>query len=857
MEFRQKSLRWSDRDPCKGGRVSLSMLEPLEPRRLCSNTPILVTNSNDSSLVPPPGSLRQAIITANNMPGPDTIIFNLFGTNTGAHAITLVATLPEITEAVFIDGLSEGGEGYNGQPLIRLDGPFTGGSDPKVGLFFKDVFDSTVGGLAITGFDYGVEYDNSNKTGITNNTFAGNYVGLSTNGSTSIPNRSGGVLIHNSDGNVITHNLISGNGGAGLAIDHGSGNIVTGNFIGTNVSGTNSVGNQGAGIYLSNGSTNNQIGSNGDGVDDTAERNLISGNTGAGVVVTGPTSIGNSIRGNSIHANTGIGIDLGNDGVTPNANNAPLGPNLSQNYPVISTVSGGLLATLISGSLNSLPNTTFTLDFYASAVPNASLYGDGQRWLGHSSANTNAAGNATFTISLPASIDVGDWITATATDSNGNTSEFSQARQANIAVITLTSGNSAVIKKDADGIHADITANGAMTQWRIADVSTFAIIGGNGDDILTVDFSNGNPIPLAGLRFDGGAGSNTLAFIGTSDNDNLTASPAGLAFSNAIFGNIPIICANIQSLQFHGGSGGNDSINLAAVAYILDADTPTGIPNMTVTVGPTAIAMFNTEQHLARLVLNGGAANLSATRHSMYLNGLSIVNNGRLDIANCFLCLNNTATSFATAKTYLDAAYNLQGSTNPNAPYAGDYNGLSGITSSIAKTSYANDMVVGLGYYDGALQDPNNPDSAGQIIGPNSNSGHGTGIPLDQILIRPTLTGDFNGDGVVNSYDISLFNSYGLFNNGPTSLGWQAGDLNGDGVVNVKDITVFNTVGNFNSGQFALATPDAKIASIPLQNAIPKKGAARHRRSPQAHSACAQVSRAFTALTRIQRTMMN
>ncbi len=347
---------------------------------------------------------------------------------------------------------------------------------------------------------------------------------------------------------------------------------------------------------------------------------------------------------------------------------------------------------------------------------------------------------------------------------------------------------------------------------------TFSTIAGDtGNDTLTLDFSNGNPLPASGLTFDGGAGINTLAIIGTPGNDTLTANGTALLFTGGTFSNIPLTTANVKSLQFKGGSGGADSINLTGGTYKIDADTPTGTPNVSVTVGPTAVATFDTDQHLANLTLDGGSASLSSVRHSMTLNGLSIVSGGLLDIANSFLYINNTALPLATVKSYLDAAYNLNGPANPNTPLAGDYAGLSGITSSLAKTSYADDLVIGIGFYDGALQDPINPDSVGQLLGPDSDSGHGTGIPLNQILIRPTLTGDLNGDGVVNAYDVSLFNSYGLFNSDPTPLGWQAGDLNGDGLVNAKDVTIFNTVGNFNQPPLPVPTPikaAAKTATV-------------------------------------------
>ena len=95
-------------------------------------------------------------------------------------------------------------------------------------------------------------------------------------------------------------------------------------------------------------------------------------------------------------------------------------------------------------------------------------------------------------------------------------------------------------------------------------------------------------------------------------------------------------------------------------------------------------------------------------------------------------------------------------------------------------------------------------------------------------------------DEVVNSYDVSLFNTYGLFNNGPTALGWQAGDLNGDGVVNVKDVTVFNSVGNFNQPPFPVPVPAVKVATASFAG-------------PSVSAGGGKVATAVTAKTRVAR----
>ncbi len=390
--------------------------------------------------------------------------------------------------------------------------------------------------------------------------------------------------------------------------------------------------------------------------------------------------------------------------------------------------------------------------------------------------------------------------------------------------------NTFYVRKDTDGVNLDVWQNSATpgsglpTQKVLfAGLSTLSITGNAGNDSLTLDFSNGNPFPTSvPVSFDGLGGVNSLTIVGTTGDDTLTAGLSMLSFASSAFvGSIPINITKLQSIQFHGGGGGSDRINVTGGSFNIDADTTTGTPNVSVTVQSAGIATFNSDQHLANLTINGGTALFGAAAHyNMNVKGLSITGNGLFDITNSYLYVDNTVTPFATIKQYMDAGYNLHGATNPNGPFhAGDYNGRGGITSSLAKASYTvGDLIIGVGYYDGSLQNANNPDSVGQILGPNSNSGHGTGILNSQILIRPTLTGDLNGDGVVNSYDVNLFNSYGLFNNGPTSLGWQAGDLNGDGVVDSKDVTIYNTVGNFNTGSFpsiALASVTPSIATAP------------------------------------------
>jgi hypothetical protein len=265
-----------------------------------------------------------------------------------------------------------------------------------------------------------------------NNIVAGNYMGTNPSGATGLGNGQTGIYLFGAQGTVISANVVSGNGQSGITIDGTfptNNTTVIGNLIGTDASGTVAVPNAGPGIQIINGAANNTVG----GVPPGAG-NTISSNSGAGVEVLGAASVGNQIRGNSIYANGALGIDLGGDGVTLNHIGAEPGPNNFQNYPIVNAARHGP-TTRVVGMLNGLANTTYTLAFYASTSADPSGYGQGQRYLGSSQVTTDGSGNAifdsnSFVTPLGAGLQT-EFITATATDSTGNTSEFSAAVLAN------------------------------------------------------------------------------------------------------------------------------------------------------------------------------------------------------------------------------------------------------------------------------------------------------------------------------------------------------------------------------------------------------------------------------------------
>jgi hypothetical protein len=206
-----------------------------------------------------------------------------------------------------------------------------------------------------------------------------------------------------------------------------SGASIYGNFIGLNAAGTGPLGNHGNGVDIAN-ATLAKVGGNLAG-----SGNVIAFNSGRGINVQGTLAQRNSFHRNSIYKNGSLGIDLGGNGVTINDSLDPdAGPNGLQNFPVVTAAHGA--TRVITGILNSKISASYLIEFFSTSASTGcdpSHYGEGTTYLGQTSVTTNGSGNAGFNLPVSVSFAVGSIITATATDSLGNTSEFSACRTAN------------------------------------------------------------------------------------------------------------------------------------------------------------------------------------------------------------------------------------------------------------------------------------------------------------------------------------------------------------------------------------------------------------------------------------------
>ena len=179
----------------------------------------------------------------------------------------------------------------------------------------------------------GVSIAGSATTGVV---ILGNRIGTDSTGKAALGNGTFGVLVNGTPGVTIggtaagDGNIISANPTAGIGLYAGTtGALVQNNLIGTDITGSNPLGN-GNGIQIDGGSSSNTIGGTAAGAGNT-----IAFSTGIGVDVDATAGTGNEIRLNSIFSNTGLGIDLGGDGVTLNNSVPHTGPNDYQNFPAI------------------------------------------------------------------------------------------------------------------------------------------------------------------------------------------------------------------------------------------------------------------------------------------------------------------------------------------------------------------------------------------------------------------------------------------------------------------------------------------------------------------------------------------
>lgn len=370
-------------------------------------------------------------------------------------------------------------------------------------------------------------------------TVQGNYIGTDVTGTRALGGSVAGIHVTTSNhliGGLVpgARNVISGNS-VGIQMGGGFtggtvGNVIQGNFIGLNAAGTAQLPNTNQGIAIFD-AVNNTIGGTQAGAG-----NRIAFNGGPGITIGNNGSgsnngTGNSIRGNSIFSNNGLGIDLGTNGVTANdASDGDTGPNHLQNFPVITGAMSTSNSTTIQGSLKSIPNTTFQIDFYSNSAVDPSGNGEGAQFINSTSVNTDANGDATINVTFPVTLAAGRVVTATATDPNGNTSEFSAA-DATAAV---------------GSVQFTVSAINAIEDVGSLTLTVVRTGGSSGD--LTVQYATVNGTALAGQDYTSTSGALTFTAGQTSKTIQIPITDDATTESDETFLVVLSHASNIEAL---------------------------------------------------------------------------------------------------------------------------------------------------------------------------------------------------------------------------------------------------------------------------------------------------------------------
>jgi parallel beta-helix repeat protein len=351
-------------------------------------------NGQDGMLITSTGSnilIRTNVITSNGDDGIEIsgaargvrVAGNIIGLNTDGM----------LPMGNVDNGVEVGGTAYN----ILVGGP-----QPTFNIIPQNTISANGNnGVAIVGKAHHVTVSNG-------------YIGTDVTGKVALGNTNAGVLIGTGTySNTIGSpdpdlpTVISGNLGNGIDLQGTRLNTIEGTLIGTDVDGL-ALGNGANGIRI-NSSNDNVIGRSPAkaGQSPASFANIIANNDDNGVSIE--SGARNAIFGNSIFSNDLLGIDLAT------------GANANQAAPVLTSAVAKPLGMQVKGILNSKPKSTFIIQFFANDPSDP----QGRIAIGSLAVKTNAAGLASYTFlgALPPA-GFGS-ITATATDSLGNTSEFS------------------------------------------------------------------------------------------------------------------------------------------------------------------------------------------------------------------------------------------------------------------------------------------------------------------------------------------------------------------------------------------------------------------------------------------------
>ena len=228
--------------------------------------------------------------------------------------------------------------------------------------------------------------------------------------------------------------------------------------------------NTGAGVKIENGASRNKVGIDGAG-------NVIAFNQGSGGVVLDTSALGDTVRFNQFFGNVGPGIVETSLG----------GPLPFPNSPILTA---SMFASAITGTFSGNASTAYTLDFYANPVGDSPERPQGRDYLGSIKVLTDGTGDSVFSFYFTAIVGE-PVVTATATDTAGNTSPLSSPVDSALITTPLSlkgiaaipfQGSVASFTGDVGATASDFTAT---IIWGDQSTSSGTVIPGPGGFVVS------------------------------------------------------------------------------------------------------------------------------------------------------------------------------------------------------------------------------------------------------------------------------------------------------------------------------------------------------------------------------------
>jgi parallel beta-helix repeat protein len=527
-------------------------IEPLEDRRLLSFT-VTTTVDNGSNTTPTLGSLRWAIVQANLASPPSTINFAIGNTT---ETIKPPTALPAVT-ANSVTITTAPPPSFPSQQII-LDGSAAG----------------LASGLILNGSSCTVEGSS------TSNLFAIQHFSAF------------GILVQGSKATITSCELIED--GAGIVVSAASQGDIASNYVGTNPFAVTGLGNSGDGVRVistaSSSATQNLIAGN-----------VIAGNTGNGVTLTGPGTSSNSLVNNQIGAllatitagptlyalgNKLDGVDvfagannnqIGNTGLFPSstgaggnliASNGANGVQLSGSGTIQNKVQGNLIGTNNTGNGNIAPgnmgatgNTLHGVVLDTGAQNNLVGGGGGLGSAGQGNliaanlqGGVDVNGSGTSSNSLTDNFIGTDLTGAVKLANNGSGVSLVGSASTNTVQANLISGNTAggVVLTDSG-----TTGNLVQTNTIGTNLNKSGPLGNGGDGVTIKNGASGNTI--GGATTTSSAGNLISSNVGNGVTITGSGTANNLVEGNAIgldgTGTIPL--PNVEGVSILSGAASN------------------------------------------------------------------------------------------------------------------------------------------------------------------------------------------------------------------------------------------------------------------------------------------------------------